>query len=135
MIGKLAKNSRLGTMLLNKFTPETYNAIIDYQKPITLPTGSITTWDMSKSYNAHVTLTVNSTLILNKLTPGDYGQLKITQGGAGSYTLTLPTAYTNKVSGGGAGAVTLSTAVGDIDFLGFYFDGTTLFWVLSSDFS
>jgi hypothetical protein len=107
--------------------------LTQYQNPVTLTDGATVTWYINKSYNAQVTLAGSRTLVIAGLTQGDYGTLKIIQGGAGSYALTLPNP--SKVSGAGAGALTLSTAVGSIDIATFYYDGTTLFWNLSTDFT
>ena len=102
------------------------NRLYQYQQPQILTDNSIINWSVQNGYNAQVTLVGSRTLAVNTLTAGDYGTLKVIQGGSGSYTLTLPS--NSKVSNGGAGAVTLSTAVGSIDILTFYYDGTTLFW-------
>jgi hypothetical protein len=56
--------------------------------------------------------------------------LKIIQGGSGSYTVTWP--GTVKWSGGVA--PTLSTGVGDIDIVSFYYDGTSYFGMANYDF-
>jgi len=80
-----------------------------------------------------VTLTGNATLSVTGLQAGCYGTLKVIQGGSGSYTLTLPSS--SKVSGGGAGAITLSTTAGSIDIIGFYYDGTNLLWNAQLDFT
>jgi len=109
------------------------NSQIDFQEPITLTDASTITWDCSNNYNAKVTLVGSRTLSIINLQAGTYGTLEVVQGGAGSYTLTLPAG--SKVVNAGAGAVTLSTAVGAIDCLAFYYNGTTLYWTLSTDFT
>ncbi len=50
--------------------------------------------------------------------------LEIVQDGTGSRTLALGTGCTWKVSGGGGGAITPSTAAGAIDVLAWTYDGT-----------
>lgn len=107
--------------------------VVNYQQPLTLTAGSSIEWNVGNNYNAQVTLTSNATLSIIGLKAGCYGSLVVVQGGSGSYTLTLPSS--SKVSNGGAGAVTLSTGVGDIDIIGFYYDGTYLYWNIQTDFT
>ena len=135
MINKIPKNPRLGTVQVGKLTADKFNELMAYQAPITLQDDVIVKWNMRKGYNARVTLDGNRTLQLDQLTPGDYGTIEIIQGGAGGYTLTLPTQYTNKVANAGAGALTLSTVAGSIDIATFYYDGVSLYWTLSTDFT
>jgi len=135
MINKIATNLRLGTPALEKLTAKKFNDLMAYQKPITLTDESIIKWNLRKGYNAQVTIGANRTLSLEQLTPGDYGTIKVIQGGAGSFTLTLPTNPVSKVADGGAGAVTLSTAAGSVDILVFYYDGTNLNWNISKNYT
>jgi len=109
------------------------NATVNFQVPIVLTDASTVNWNYSDSYNVQVTLTASRTLAINQIKSGAYGTIKIIQGGSGSYTLTLPTG--SKVANAGAGAITLSTAVGAIDIASFYYDGTNYFWTLSTDFT
>lgn len=77
--------------------------------------------------NAAVTLTANGTLTITGAVAGMSGRLFVTQGGSGSYTLTLPSG--SKVAGAStAGTVTLSTTVGKQDQLEWYYDGTNFWW-------
>lgn len=135
MINKIATNLRLGTPQLEKLTAKKFNELMAYQKPITLTDESIIKWNLRKGYNAQVTLGASRTLLLEQLTPGDYGTIKVIQGGAGSFTLTLPTNPVSKVSDGGAGAITLTAAAGSIDVLVFYYDGTNLLWNKSLNYT
>lgn len=123
--------------VVNKFKAiqEWANGAVAYQSPITLTSGSAITWNATNNYNAKVTLTSSATLSIIGIDVGSYGTLEVIQGGSGSYTLTLPTEYTNKVSGGGAGAVTLSTAIGKIDIISYYFNGSVLYWNIQTDFT
>lgn len=109
------------------------NSQIRFQSPIVLTDAATITWDCSENYNAKVTLGGSRTLSVTNLQAGCYGTLEVVQGGSGSYTLTLPAG--SKVANAGAGAVTLSTAVGAIDCLAFYYNGTTLYWTVSTDFT
>ena len=110
MINRIPKNPRLGTVQTQKLTPDKFNELMDYQKPITLLDEAIVKWNMRKGYNAKVTLNGNRTLRIEQLTPGDYGTLVIQQDpSTGSRTLTLPTEYPNKVASTGNGVLTLST--------------------------
>lgn len=130
LVGAVGKNKEIFILLWKQL-----RELMTYQQPIQLTDGATIYWDVSAGYNAQVTLSGSRTLSVNQLVTGDYGTIKVIQGGSGSYTLTLPTSPVSKVSGAGAGAVTLSTAVGAIDILGFYYDGTTLFWNIQTDFT
>jgi hypothetical protein len=116
-------------------TSDKLNSLMLYQTPVTLVDEAIINWDVSKAYNVKVTLTASRTLSVNNLVAGDYGTIEVVQGGAGSYTLTLPSNPVSKVANAGAGAVTLSTAVGAIDILVFYYNGVNLFWSITQDYS
>ena len=133
MINRIPKNPRLGTVQLEKFTAKKFNEVLEYQTPITLTDESIIKWDLRKGYNATVTLAGSRTLLPSQVTKGDYGTIKIVQGGSGSYTLTLPSG--SKVVNAGAGAITLSTTIGAIDIATFYYDGVNYFWTISLDFT
>jgi hypothetical protein len=109
------------------------NEISTYQVPVILKDQATVNWDISKAYNAELTLGASRTLNVQSVQPGDYGTIVIIQGGTGSYTLTLPAG--SKVAGAGAGALTLSTAVGSRDIATFYYDGTYFNWTLSTDFT
>lgn len=97
------------------------------QKVITF--GSETAADASIDWNDNqkqsITLTQNETLTFTDPTGGGSGNftLRVIQGGTGSYTITWPAS----VKWGDAGAPTLSTAVGKIDLISFYFDGTNYY--------
>jgi hypothetical protein len=109
--------------------------LMTYQTPIVLQDAATISWDVSKAYNAQVTLAGSRTLVLNGLVAGDYGTLEVIQGGSGSYTLTLPTSPVSKVSDGGAGTIVLTTTVGAIDVLVFYYNGTNLLWNKSLNYT
>lgn len=109
------------------------NQTVNFQSPIALTDGATITWRVNSNYNATVTLGGSRTLQIAGAKAGFYGTLKIIQGGSGSYTLTLPSG--SKVANAGAGAITLSTAVGSIDVASFYYDGTNYFWTISLDFT
>ena len=109
------------------------NELISYQKPTILIDGSIVNWDISKAYNAKLILTANRTLKLIGLHEGDYGTLEVIQGGIGSYTLTLPN--NSKVGSGGTGIIILSTAISSIDIVSFYYNGSTLYWNITKNFT
>lgn len=107
--------------------------IVGTTSPTTLTDAATVTWNTSASFNAEVTITANRTLSLTNLLAGNYYTLRVVQGAGGSNTLTLPVG--TKVGNGGAGAVTLSTAIGAIDILTFYYDGTTLYCNYTTDFT
>ncbi len=108
---------------------------ISFQTPIILTDGANIDWDPTKNYNAKVTLGGSRTLRFPALPAGSYGTLKIIQGGAGSYTLTLPAQYTNIVANAGVGAITLTAAVGSKDIATFYYDGEVINWTVSANFT
>jgi hypothetical protein len=74
--------------------------------------------------NAHaLTLTANCTVTIPDFPAGTpaWMELEVTQGGSGSYTLTIAGAKTP----GGAGLV-LSTAVGSLDIVDVYWNGSVI---------
>lgn len=83
--------------------------------------------------NAKVTLGGNRTLSITGAENGARGRLIVIQDGTGSRTLTLPAG--SKVINGGAGLITLSSGIGDIDILDFTYDGTSFFWTYGLDFT
>lgn len=107
--------------------------LVGYQEPLTLSGTDTLSWVIDKGFNASVTLTGNRTLAIGMLSAGDYGVLKVKQDSSGGHSLTLPAG--SKVSNGGAGAVTLTSSANAIDILSFYYDGTNLFWNISTDFT
>lgn len=98
--------------------------IITRQVPVELtsadPAMDPLVWNVRANYNAYTTLTTNMTLSLTDLILGDYGTLKVYQGGTGSYTLTLPAG--SKVGNTGGGAISLQATVGNYDIISFYYD-------------
>ncbi len=60
--------------------------------------------------------------------------LTITQDGTGGEGLVLGSGCVWKVSGNGAGAITLSTGPGAIDVLAFTYDGTNCYLNFASNF-
>ena len=134
MIDKINSMQALGVQHLGKVTSEKINALIGYQKPITLVDSSEgVRWNLRNGYNAKVTLAGNRTLVLQELTPGDYGTLEIIQDIVGSRTLTLPS--NSKVANGGGGILTLATTANAIDIATFYYNGTNIFWNLTNNFT
>jgi len=90
--------------------------------------------DPSKTQQqASVTITASRTLSITGATNGMRFQLRVKQGGAGGFGITLPAG--SKVAGGGGGAVTLSAAAGAEDLLTGYFDGTSYFWSIQLNFT
>jgi hypothetical protein len=77
------------------------------------------------------TLSENTTLTFTAPDgPGNF-LLKVVQGGTGSYTITWP----GTVKWPDSGTIpTLSTAVGAIDIISFYYDGTNYYGQASTDF-
>ncbi len=104
-----------------------------YGISVSLTDGATVTWDWNSGTNSTVTIAGNRTLAISNPVAGGYGTIKVIQGTGGSRTLSLPAS--SKVMGGGAGVVTLSTAVGAIDILTVYYDGTNYFWTYSTNFN
>lgn len=135
MRGQLLKLKRIA-LEKDKFDAiEKYiNDLVTYQTPTQLTDQATINWDITKYYNVYVTLAGSRTLNIQGAQKGDYGTIKIIQGGSGSYTLTLPS--TSKVANTGAGALTLSTGVGQYDIASFYVDENGVFnWTYSPDFT
>jgi hypothetical protein len=81
----------------------------------TITDGATITADMLNGKSQKVTLGGNRTLALSNFRNGMFLSLLVIQDGTGSRTLTLPAS--TKVIGGGAGAVTLTTAANSHDVL------------------
>lgn len=83
--------------------------------------GATITWDVDGVLlgNATVTLAGNRTLVMANLIDGGSYVLRVVQDGTGSRTLTLGSGCTWKVSNGGSGAITPSTAAASVDILAF----------------
>jgi hypothetical protein len=85
--------------------------------------GSSVTLNFANSPGNVVTMTANSTFNFAGMTAGSAYAVRIVQGGSGSYAVTWPSA--TKWPGGVA--PTLSTAVGSIDLVSIYYDGTNYY--------
>jgi len=77
----------------------------------------------------NITLTASTTLTFTSSVIGTY-ILKLTQGGAGSYTITWPAS----VKWSGATAPTLTTTVGKSDIITLFYDGTNYFGTFSLNY-
>ena len=77
----------------------------------------------------NLTLTASTTLTFSGHVVGTY-IIKVIQGGTGSYTLTYPAS----VIWSGGTAPTLSTAVGKVDILTFFHDGTSFYGTYSLNY-
>lgn len=82
-----------------------------------LTDGTTITFDAQKGVNAYVTLGDNRTLTFSNFNNGMTLSVVVIQDGTGGRTLTIPGC---KVIGGGAGAITLSTAANAQDILTFW---------------
>ncbi len=87
------------------------------------PTAGAVTCNCATSDKHKVTAAVSTTVTFSNLTAGQIVILKYVQGGSGSNTLTV----SPSPDWGTAGAPTLSTTVGKVDILTFFYDGTTLY--------
>jgi hypothetical protein len=99
--------------------------------------GATITWAIASVAlaSARVTLAGNRTLNLTGLVNGGSYVLNIIQDGTGSRGLTLGSGCTWKVSGGGSGAITPSTAANAQDMLAFVYDGTNCYANFSKNFN
>lgn len=97
--------------------------------------GATITWALGSALVASgsVTLAGSRTLAITGPVSGGSYVLRVTQDGTGSRALTLGTGCTWKVSGGGSGAVTLSTAPGTVDVLAFMYDGANCLATLTKN--
>jgi len=99
----------------------------------TLTDSATVTWDMDVSDNAEVTITADRTLAISNAKEGHVGILKVIQDGTGGWALTLPA--NSKVSGGGAGAITLSSPANSEDVLSYIYDGTDYLWTYGRNYN
>jgi hypothetical protein len=103
---------------------------------VVLTDGATVTWTASTNNIVQqntVTLGGNRTLAMSGWTAGMRGILIVKQDGTGSRTLTLPAG--SKVTGGGAGAVTLTATASAIDKLSVTYDGTNYFWDYGTNYN
>jgi hypothetical protein len=108
--------------------------------PSTLTDGATVTWAIGSNPLANSVLTLVHTtgtraLNLTGLVSGGNYVVVLKQDATGSALLTLGTGCTWKVSGGGAGAVTLSTSANSVDVLAFYYDGASCYANLNKNFN
>jgi hypothetical protein len=85
-------------------------------------------WTYSLGYNAQVTITANRNLTITGATDGDYGALKVIQGGAGSFRIN----FTGKFPGA---TYSFSTAASSVDLYTFWYDGTNFNWLYNKNIS
>lgn len=113
------------------------NTTVLYAVPFaTLADGATITWPVANYVaSAQVTLGGNRTLNVTGLLNGGIYQLKIIQDGTGSRGLVLGTGCTWKVAGGGAGAITPSTAANAVDLLEWTYDGTNCLASLTKNYT
>jgi hypothetical protein len=135
-VGNGSNTVTLGnTSITSVKTSGAFNAPIYSSTPQALTAGSNISWNPMSGLNASVTLNANSTLAFSALPPvGSSGTLIITQPASGStYTLTLPSATTNRVLGSSSG-ITLSNTNSAKDILSFYYDGNAFYWNIGNGY-
>lgn len=98
------------------------------------------TWAIASAVYAQATLTFtvhsgSRTLAITNPVLGGFYTLKLVQDSTGGEGLTLGSGCTWKVSGGGSGAITLSTGANAVDILSFTYDGTYCYANLSRNFN
>lgn len=84
----------------------------------TLTDGATITFNANSGVSAKVTITASRTLAFSNFNNGMFLSLVVIQDGTGGWGLTLPAS--TRVIGGGAGAVTLTTAASSHDILTFW---------------
>jgi len=92
-------------------------------------------WDVSSGLSAYVILTGGGARALGTpsgVEDGDFGTLKIEQGTGGD-TLTLPGSF--NVVNGGAGAVTLTAAIGSIDIISWVYTDSKFWTTIGLNFT
>jgi len=92
--------------------------------------GASKTVDWANGQNQRIALTAACELTFSNPVAGMTAKLKVVQGGTGSYTITWPT-----IKWAGGAAPTLTTAVGGIDIVSLYYDGTSYHGVASLGFA
>jgi hypothetical protein len=102
--------------------------------------GTTVTWAIGSNICANGSLLFTThggsrSLVLTGMVNGGDYILKLTQDGTGGEGLTLSTGCTWKVSGGGSGAITLSTGANAIDVLTWSYDGTNCLANLNKTFN
>ena len=102
--------------------------------------GSTVTWAIASVLYAQATLTFTAhggsrTLAITNPVVGGFYTLKLIQDGTGGEGLTLGSGCTWKVSGGGSGAITLSSGANAVDMLAFTYDGTNCYANLNRNFN
>lgn len=96
--------------------------------------GGTLTWDVEAvGTNAYATLTENVTLDIQNMAIGRFLNLAVKQGGSGGYTLSLPAG--SLVGYGGAGVISLSSAVGKIDVISIFRSNHGYLFTAITDFT
>lgn len=93
--------------------------------------GTSKTINFNNGINQKITMTGSCAFTLSNPQGGMTVKLKLTQGGSGSYGAT----WTTPVKWAGGSAPTLSTAVGSIDIVSLYYDGSTWFGQFAGGFA
>ena len=94
----------------------------------TLTDASTIGWTYSIGYNAQVTITANRNLTITGAENGDYGALKVIQGGSGGYRIN----FTGKFP---SGTYSFTSAPGSVDLYTFWYDGTNYNWLYNKNLS
>ncbi len=92
-----------------------------------------TTWNYTNGSTAYLTLAGDTTLSITNPVEGTYGTLRVTQNGAGGHTLNLPA--NSEVANDGQGAIVITQTGDAVDFISFYYDGTTFWWQQAPNFT
>lgn len=96
-------------------------------------TGGTVNVDWTAGQDQFITLTAATTFTFTAPLGANTNKLRISQGPTGGWGVTLPA--TCKVSGGGAGSVTLTATANAIDILSFYYNGTNYYVTAGKNFT
>jgi hypothetical protein len=93
-------------------------------------TAATINWDDGNNQKIDLSSSITSLTLSNPIEGGNY-MLEIVQGGVGSYTITWPAS----IKWQNATSPTLSTAVGKIDVVSFFYDGTNYLGTFALNFA
>ncbi len=102
---------------------------IGTKSPLLLTDAAIISWDYTQGFNAYVTITANRSLSITGATAGDYGTVKIIQGGSGNYRINFGS--NDKFP---SATYSFTTVAGRWDIYGFYYDGTNFNWSYNQNY-
>jgi len=100
-----------------------------YPSVVSLTDGTTITWNYANGYSAYITLGGNRTLAISNPVANTFGVLKVTQDGVGSRSINSWPANSKFPSG----SISFTSAVGAVDILSFWYDGSNYYWNIAND--